>query len=827
MSTISKIQVVRDDKNGVYERVYVKRGLKSFIITDQYEIAKILEEFRQQEGVELASRLLGNKKFELISKYNPEKAKEGVFEINPHYEDVTNAWANNHRISNAKLNKNAKYKEAKEVPKKRNNFKRIVIGTAVGAIAVSLVGCGLSKLINKDKKNATKLTSTEANIDDYQLTDREILEKDFDYYADNYQYDTQMEVAYTAQAFLEQANTNIKNLNLKTEDGKGITGLFNEEEAWVYAITIHNLGVDEIVEIYQDSKFDYAKFEDTKQMLIKKMMQYQMLVAFNKVEQLDFTANFMTPHDEFVKEVFDTLATDIENIGKNLNDKTAAKESIKTLHDDLVKYTESGKLSQNVQDMLQLMYSPAYFSGVLTETAISGKQTYFTEKFGEELVGKGVCSSTTLDNSKEITDAYRSQHDNAWADAAENLRAVQELNNEEYEKILNDKNGYIYWMNEAREELANKKEREDKHLYAEITKDNNREIHFEAEKLVTNYLTSEKNLVEGTEEFNQEFNNIITDKQDNNLTVETLFALLHTNAKDLGIDASIDGLSQEELEYQLSLAMDKEIAKAMLEVINKNASKGGKGGSTALPKDEQKVMNVSREQAVKYFGEAAVVAAEKEAHDNEASKKQAEAKAEDVKQKAEENLNSGKYEEFIENAGKHDPANKDEYEENAKEAVENKKETEEIESQGPSGKENITQDYEKEEGKVVVDQGTIPEGAHTGKIEWSNGETLGENSDKPKEEVVEDPTKAIQETAPAPEPTPEPTPEIETNTQSNVSGGEVNYDIPQDMFEPVAYSEETDSVDATAFYAAVADVLVEDMAANPEPTVEESNVLTK
>ena len=100
----------------------------------------------------------------------------------------------------------------------------------------------------------------------------------------------------------------------------------------------------------------------------------------------------------------------------------------------------------------------------------------------------------------------------------------------------------------------------------------------------------------------------------------------------------------------------------------------------------------------------------------------------------------------------------------------------------------------KGDGFVEVEKGEKPEGdvyeGDPGKIEWSDGETLGNNADKTVTENVADPTASIeQETpkqeAPAPEPTPEAPKEENTNSGS-VSGGDVNYDIPEDMFEPVS-----------------------------------------
>ena len=220
------------------------------------------------------------------------------------------------------------------------------------------------------------------------------------------------------------------------------------------------------------------------------------------------------------------------------------------------------------------------------------------------------------------------------------------------------------------------------------------------------------------------------------------------------------------------------------------------GGSTALPKDVQKQISLSREEAVARFGESAVQAAEKAAFDNEASENEAKKKAEEVKNKAQENLDKGNYDEFINDAGKNDPANKDKYEENAKEAVENKKETEKIEKEeGPSGKENIDKDLEdmvnKGDGFVEVEKGEKPEGdvyeGDPGKIEWSDGESLGDNADKTVTENVADPTASIEQETPKQEAPKEETKEPEQNTNSgSVSGGDVNYDIPEDMFEPVS-----------------------------------------
>lgn len=143
-------------------------------------------------------------------------------------------------------------------------------------------------------------------------------------------------------------------------------------------------------------------------------------------------------------------------------------------------------------------------------------------------------------------DKQKSQHDNAWADSANNLRFVQNLNKEEYEKILNDKNSYNYWINKAREELVNKAELEEKYLYAEITIDNLKEIHEQAEKLVTNYLVSEKKLVEGTDEFRQEFNNIITDNQYDNLNSANILTLLEDKLSKAVInDESVENPLEE------------------------------------------------------------------------------------------------------------------------------------------------------------------------------------------------------------------------------------------------------------------------------------------
>lgn len=784
---IEKIQAIYNPDTKKYEKAFVTINGKTEVLEDNIQIMNFLKNLKVQEGKSLNE--IGTNKLEVVRSTNP-VAK-----------DKEEAWANAARIVNSKVKKSNPYenKNAKDMPKKNSKWKKALLtGGILAGVALAVTSCGLKdKIANMFNKNAKSVSEEAEKELKTQLTDKDVLSKDFDFYADNYDYSIQQEVAFTANAFLEQANTNIKNMGLKTEDGKDITGLFTEEEAWVYAITINNLRVDQILEIYNDSKFDYAKFEDTKQMMITKMMQYQMLVAFGRVEQLDFTQEFMTPHDDFVKSVFDNIATHIEEIGNNINDKKVAKEKIKDLHDYLKEIADSGNLSQNVQDMLQVMYSPAYFSGVLTESSY-GKLTYFTEEFGEDLVGKGLCTTKSDEDTKENEQEVQSQHDSAWADAAENLNDAQEMNNKDYAEALNNKNSYIYWMNEARQTLANEASREDKHLYASITVENIYDVHNKAEELVKDYLVTERGLELGTNEFTQASNNIITDGQDRILAVETILSLISDNALVKGYTADIEGYTFEELQYQLSLAINNEISQAMLKIKGSQGLSNG-GGSTALPKDVQKQISLSREEAVARFGESAVQAAEKAAFDNEASEAEAKKKAEEVKEKAQENLDKGNYDQFINDAGKNDPANKDKYEENAKEAVENKKETEKIEKEeGPSGKENIDKDLEdmvnKGDGFVEVEKGEKPEGdvyeGDPGKIEWSNGESLGDNADKTVTENVADPTASIQnetpkQEAPAPEPTPEAPKEENTNSGS-VSGGDVNYDIPEDMFEPVA-----------------------------------------
>lgn len=783
---IEKIQAIYNPDTKKYEKAFVTINGKTEVLTDNIQIMNFLKSLKVQEGKSLNE--IGTNKLEVIRSTNPV------------VKDKEEAWANAARIVNSKVNKTSPYenKNAKDMPKKSSKLKKALLtGGILAGVALAVTSCGLADKIanvfnkNKNAKSISEEDVKELNI---QLTDKDILAKDFDFYADNYDYSIQQEVAFTANAFLEQANTNIKNMGLKTEDGKDITGLFTEEEAWVYAITINNLRVDQILEIYNDSKFDYANFEDTKQMMITKMMQYQMLVSFGKLEQLDFTQEFMTPHDDFVKSVFDNIATHIEEIGKNIDNKTVAKEKIKDLHDYLKEIADSGNLSQNVQDMLQIMYSPAYFSGVLTESSY-GKLTYFTEEFGEDLVGKGLCTTKSDEDTKENEQEVQSQHDSAWADAAENLNDAQEMNNKDYAESLNNKNSYIYWMNEARQTLANEASREDKHLYASITVENIYDVHNKAEELVKDYLVTERGLELGTNEFTQASNNIITDGQDRILAVETILSLISDNALVKGYTADIEGYTFEELQYQLSLAINNEISQAMLKIKGSQGLSNG-GGSTALPKDVQKQISLSREEAVARFGESAVQAAEKAAFDNEASENEAKKKAEDVKDKAQENLDKGNYDQFINDAGKNDPANKDKYEENAKEAVENKKETEKIEKEeGPSGKENIDKDLEdmvnKGDGFVEVEKGEKPEGdvyeGDPGKIEWSDGETLGNNADKTVTENVADPTASIEQETPKQEAPKEETKEPEQNTNSgSVSGGDVNYDIPEDMFEPVS-----------------------------------------
>ena len=774
---IQKIQAIYNPDTKKYDKAFVTINGKTEILTDNIEIMNFLKSLKAQEGKKLNE--ISTNKLEVIRSTNPVAR------------DKEEAWTNAARIVKGKVNKKSPYdnKKAQEIPKKSGKWKKALLtGGILGGLVLAVSSCGLAdkitNLFDKNTKSVTEEDDKELNV---QLTDKDILSKDFDFYADNYDYSIQQEVAYTANAFLEQANTNIKNMGLKTEDGKDITGLFTEEEAWVYAITINNLGVDQVLEVYNDSKFDYAKFEDTKQMMITKMMQYQMLVAFGRVEQLDFTKEFMTPHDDFVKLVFDNIATKIEEIGKNINDKNVAKQKIKELHDYLKEMADSGNLSQSVQDMLQIMYSPAYFSGVLTESSY-GNLTYFTEKFGEDLVGKGLCTIKSDEDTKENEQEIQSQHDSAMADAAANLREAQEINNEDYRELLTNKNSYIYWMNEACQTLANEASRDDKHLYSNITVENIYDVHVKAEELISNYLVTEKGFELESNDFIQAFNNIVTDKQDGVLAVETILSLISDNALVKGYTADIEGYTLEELQYQLSLAINKEISQTMLKVKGSLGLING-GGSTALPKDIQKQISLSRDEAVARFGEAAVKAAEKKAFDNEASEKEAEKKAEQIKNDAQNNLDNGNYDDFINNAGKHDPENKDEYKENAEEAVENKKETEEIQSQGPSGEENIDKDLEdmvnKGDGFVEVDKGEKPEGdifeGNPGDIEWSDGETLGDNADKVVEEKVTDPTSGTQEEPPKVE-----TPAPEENPNSgNVSGGDIDYDIPEDMFEPV------------------------------------------
>lgn len=773
---IQKIQAIYNPDTKRYDKAFVTIDGKTQILTDNVKIMNFLKNLKAQEGKNLNE--IGTNKLEVIRSTNP-IAK-----------DKEEAWTNAARIITSKVKKESPYnnKVVQEAPKKSGKWKKILLtGGVLAGVALAVRSCGLldkiSNTFNKTAKSSVEEDIKELNV---QLTDKDVLSKDFDFYADNYDYSIQQEVAYTANAFLEQANTNIKNMGLKTEDGKDITGLFTAEEAWVYAITINNLSVDQILEIYNDSKFDYANFEDTKQMMITKMMQYQMLVSFGKVEQLDFTKEFMTPHDDFVKSVFDNIATRIEEIGKNVNDKNVAKEKIKDLHDYLKEMADSGNLSQNVQDMLQIMYSPAYFSGVLTESSY-GKITYFNEKFGEDLVGKGLCTADSNQDTKENAQEVQSQHDSAMADSAVNLRNAQEINNEGYEKSLNNKNNYIYWMNEACQTLANEASKEDKHLYSNVTVENVYDVHVKAEELVRDYLVTERGLELESNDFIQAFNNIVTDKQDGVLAVETILSLISDNALVKGYTADIEGYTLEELQYQLSLAINNEITQSMLKI--KGTFGLNNGGSTALPKDVQKRISLTREESVARFGENAVKAAEKKAFDNDASKKEAEKKAEQIKNDAQNNLDNGNYDDFINNAGKHDPENKDEYKENAEEAVENKKETEEIQSQGPSGEENIDKDLEdmvnKGDGFVEVDKGEKPDGdiyeGNPGDIEWSDGESLGDNADKVVDEKVTDPTSGNQEEPPK---TENPTPDEKPNS-GNVSGGDIDYDIPEDMFEPV------------------------------------------
>lgn len=770
---IQKIRTVYNPDKKMYELAYVTINGKTKVLTNNADIIAHLRDLRAQEGKTLNE--IDVSKLEVIKSTNPIA------------NDKIEAWANASRISQGKVNKNNPYtnKKAKNMPKRGKGFKKgIAVGALIAAVALTVTSCGLadkvSGLFNKKSKS---ITEEDANSLNNQLTDREILAKDFDFYADNYDYSIQMEVAYTANEFLEQANTNIKNIGLKTQDNKDITGLFTEEEAWVYAITINNLSVDQIVEVYSDSKFDYANFEDTKQMMITKMIQYQMLVGFGKVEQLDFNKEFMTPHDDFAKEVFSTIATDIEEIGKNIDNKTTLKEKVKALHDDMERYTSTGNLSQNLQDTLQIMYSPAYFSGRLVESSY-GRTTHFTEKFGEELVGSGLCiNNKTAESEDKTNQEVQSQHDSAWADVAVAFRNVQTINNESYSETLTDKNSYIYWMSEACQTLANDASREDKYKYAEITVDNIYDIHTKAEDLVRNYLTNEKELNLESKEFSKEFNNIVTDKQDGILSVETILALISDNALVKGYNASIEGYTLEELQYELSLAINNEISKSWQDL-----SKGS--GSTALPKDVQKAIGLTRDQAVARFGEGEVRAAEKRAFDNDKSKAEAEKKAEDVRNEAQSNLENKNYDELKENAGKNDPDNKQKYENNVDEAIKNKEESDKITSQGPSGEEKIDKDIvdlvDKGDGFVEVDRGETPdEPVYEGdpsKIEWSNGETLGGNADHVVDEKNSEPTNSTS-------------PDQNTN-QGNVSGGGIDYDVPQDMFEPVTSTYSMNTVNS-------------------------------